>query len=86
MEYQDGACKQECEAEISEYELKYQMTFDQFAQAWEDGTIADAHSHEVERDYMEWEGLEAEMRKWLTLLRTLVRPDIGATSPTSLSA
>jgi hypothetical protein len=74
----------QCEEEIAEYELKYQMTFDQFAAAWESGLIADPHSHEVERDYMEWEGLEAEKGKWLALLRALLHPDGEQTAAPSV--
>ncbi len=51
-----------CEQEIETYELKYRMTFAEFAAAWEKGEIPDRWSHDVERDYMEWEGLEAEKR------------------------
>jgi hypothetical protein len=45
------------------YELKYGMTFSEFAVAWEKNDIPDRWSHSVERDYMEWEGLEAERKK-----------------------
>jgi hypothetical protein len=46
-----------CEQEIGIYELKYRMTFAEFAEAWEQGAIAGRWSQAVERDYMEWEGL-----------------------------
>lgn len=59
-----------CE-EIATYELKYRMTFAEFAEAWEQGVIADRWSYAVERDYMEWEGLEEERRRWLARLRAL---------------
>ena len=62
-----------CEQEIETYELKYRMTFAEFAEAWEQGAIADRWSHTVERDYMEWEGLEEERRSWLARLRALPR-------------
>ena len=62
---------QECEEEIREYELKYGMTFHEFVEAWERDEIPERWSHSVERDYMEWEGLEAERGKWLSLLRNL---------------
>ncbi len=64
-----------CEQEIGTYELKYRMTFAEFAEAWGRGTIADRWSHAVERDYMEWEGLEGERRRWLARLRALPRLD-----------
>ncbi|MBI4771605.1 MAG: hypothetical protein HY784_14640 [Chloroflexi bacterium] len=60
-----------CEREIGEYEVKYRSTFAEFAGAWADGTVPDRRSHAVERDYMEWEGLEAEKRRWLDMLRRL---------------
>jgi hypothetical protein len=60
--------------EIETYKLKYRMTFAEFAEAWEQGAIADRWSHAVERDYMEWEGLEEERRHWLARLRSLPRP------------
>ena len=64
-----------CEQEIETYELKYRMTFAEFAEAWERGDVADRWSHAVERDYMEWEGLEEERRRWLARLRALPRPN-----------
>jgi hypothetical protein len=61
----------ECEREIGDFELRYQMTFAEFAEAWERGDVASKWSHRVERDYMTWEGLEAEKRKWLSLLKVI---------------
>jgi hypothetical protein len=43
----------------------------EFVEAWEQGAIADRRSHAVERDHMEWEGLEEERRQWLARLRAL---------------
>ncbi|MEK7312564.1 MAG: hypothetical protein AAB382_11365 [Chloroflexota bacterium] len=63
----------ECEREIGEYEVKYRSTFAEFAEAWLKDAILDKHSHSIERDYMEWEGLEAEKRRWLELLKRLPR-------------
>ena len=62
---------QACEREIRQYELKYGVTFAEFAELWEEGRIPERWSHPVERDYMEWEGLEAERRNWLSLLNDL---------------
>jgi hypothetical protein len=59
----------ECEREIGDFELKYRMTFAEFAKAWESDEIPNKWSHQVERDYMIWGGLEAEKRKWLSLLK-----------------
>jgi hypothetical protein len=61
----------ECEREIDDFELKYRMTFAEFAGAWESDEIPDKWSHQVERDYMIWEGLEAEKRKWKGIVEAL---------------
>jgi len=61
----------ECDREIGDFELKYRMTFAEFAEAWESDEIPNKWSHQVERDYMIWEGLEAEKRKWLSLLKRI---------------
>ena len=61
----------DCEQEIGQYEVKYRSAFPEFAEAWARGVISGKHTHTVERDYMEWEGLEAEKRRWLELLRGL---------------
>lgn len=57
----------DCEREIGDYEVKYRSTFAEFAEAWATDVIPDKHSHGIERDYMEWEGLEAEKRRWFDL-------------------
>lgn len=62
-----------CEQEISHYEVKYRATFVEFAQAWEQDEIPNKRSHEIERDYMEWEGLVAEKQSLLERLRRLPR-------------
>lgn len=65
----------ECADFILGYETKYAMTFEQFKDAWERDEIHNKHSHEVERDFMEWEGFELERDKWLKLLRDLKTPN-----------
>ncbi|MEA3338971.1 MAG: hypothetical protein U9R15_03300 [Chloroflexota bacterium] len=60
-----------CEMESKQYEMKYGTTFVEFAARWENDEISERWSHTVERDYMEWEGLEAEKRNWLSLLSDL---------------
>ncbi len=59
----------ECEEKIFEFESKYFMDIDSFKKAWEKDDIKDKYSHEVERDYMEWEGFEYERKKWLKILQ-----------------
>jgi hypothetical protein len=61
----------ECKREIGDFELKYRMTFAEFAEAWENNDIPNKWSHQVERDYMIWEGLEAEKRKWEGVVEAL---------------
>lgn len=61
----------ECEEEIYKLEVKHRMSFDDFKVAWEKGSVPNRHSHSVERDYMVWEGLEAEKKKWLSLMKKL---------------
>lgn len=70
--YLSGQLK-ECEREIGGYEVKYRSTFGEFAAAWAEGRVPGKHSHLVERDYMEWEGLEAEKKRLLDLLKGLPR-------------
>lgn len=43
------------EEQIKQFEERYQMDFDFFDKAWNEGKIADKHSYEVEHDYWEWE-------------------------------
>lgn len=62
---------QACEQEIRDYEVRYGITFVEFAERWENGAILDPWAHSTERDYMEWEGLAAERKNWLTQLRNL---------------
>lgn len=63
----------ECEHEIYKFEVKYRMSFDEFKKSWEKGKIPNRYSHLVERDYMIWEGLEAEKKKWLSLMKRVGR-------------
>jgi len=58
----------ECEEQIFVFESKYGMDFENFKKAWEKGVIKGKHSHEVERNFMEWEGFESERKKWLNAL------------------
>jgi hypothetical protein len=49
-----------CNDALSHFEAKYGLTFADFARAWQEGKIPDKHSHEVERDFMEWEARQIE--------------------------
>ncbi len=61
----------ECEERIFGFEAKYGMDFHEFKTAWEENSIQDKHSHQVERTFIEWEGFESERRKWLNTLRDI---------------
>lgn len=59
----------ECEEAIVKFEAKYGLTFKDFKTAWEKNKIPGKHSHEIERDFMEWEGYGAEKAHWLSTAR-----------------
>ncbi|MDI6791610.1 MAG: hypothetical protein QME81_01910 [bacterium] len=61
----------ECEEDIYQFEVKYRMSFSEFKEAWEKNNITNKYSHQIERDYMVWEGLEVEKKKWLSLMQRL---------------
>lgn len=61
----------ECEDYLLKLESKYGMDFKSFAELWEQGGVPDKHSHEVERDFMEWEGFTMERLSLLKALRDL---------------
>ena len=61
----------ECDGQLVKYESKYGMTFGDFKTAWGKGKIPKRHSHEVERDYLEWEGFQEEKEHWLSTIRKI---------------
>lgn len=60
-----------CSERIIEFEKKYGMNFREFEEAWQRDETQDKHSHEAERDYMEWESLDDEHRLLLSQIRKL---------------
>ncbi|KXA89112.1 hypothetical protein AKJ61_03510 [candidate division MSBL1 archaeon SCGC-AAA259B11] len=58
-------------AEIEEYEEKYETKFEEFREAWDNDKIQDRYSYEIESDYWKWEELITrrekieEALKWL---------------------
>ena len=62
----------ECEEAIFRYEAKYGMEFAQFTSAFDAGEV-DRYSHEIERDFMEWEGFCDERSRMLTSIREMRR-------------
>jgi hypothetical protein len=59
------------EAELKAYEDKYGMPFEDFKRKFENEEISEAHSYEVETDYLEWEGLVSRHKKYTSTLATL---------------
>lgn len=59
------------ESGINKMEERYHVAFHEFKRKWEKGQIEQKYSHDVEKDYWEWEGLVSrknkieEMSKWL---------------------
>ena len=45
----------EARQERDGFEQRYGMDLATFQRAWQEGGIPNAHSHQVERDYWEWE-------------------------------
>jgi hypothetical protein len=50
-------------AQIHALEQKYGVAFEQFHTRFQAGQIANQHSHAVEQDYLEWEGLICRQRR-----------------------
>ena len=64
---------QACSQRIVEFEAKYGMRFEAFVRAWQAEEIPNRYSHDVERDYMEWESLVDEYELLLSNLKKLRR-------------
>ena len=65
LEYQLRACNET----LSRFEAKYGLTFPDFARAWQEDKILNEHSHEVKRDFMEWEARHLEKEDLLAAVR-----------------
>ncbi len=50
----------QCHEAVKGFETRYGMTFAEFRQAWQAGNIPQRRSHEIERDFMEWEARHME--------------------------
>lgn len=64
MEFVQNKLK-ECKEEIFKFEIKYGMEFKDFENKWNNNEIKNRHSHEIEKDYIEWEAIEMEKTQWL---------------------
>jgi hypothetical protein len=54
------------------FEQRYGMEFAAFRQAWQEGRIPNAHSHQVEQDYWEWEAATTDEQQLQRMLETLL--------------
>jgi hypothetical protein len=63
---------QEARQESLRFAQRYGMDFGSFQQAWQEGRIPDAHSHQVERDYWEWEATVTDEQQLERMLETLL--------------
>ncbi len=59
------------EAEIKQFEQKYNMQFPQFKGQFEKKQVPDSYGYEVESDYLEWEGLLSRLSKYRASLNSL---------------
>lgn len=64
-----------CNEALSRFEAKYGLTFADFARFWQEDKIPNKHSHEVERDFMEWEARHLEKGDLLIAVREFGRPE-----------
>ena len=71
LEHQIRACNEA----LSHFEAKYGLTFTDFAQAWQEDKVPNKHSHEVERDFMEWEARHMGKTDLLTAVRKFSQPE-----------
>jgi hypothetical protein len=54
------------------FERRHGMEFQAFKQAWQEGSIENKHSYEVERDYWEWEAAVTDEERLREMLETLL--------------
>jgi hypothetical protein len=54
------------------FERRYEMEFQSFKQAWQEGKIENEHSYEVERDYWEWEATITDEKRLDQMLESLL--------------
>lgn len=47
---------------VAEFEAKYGMPFERFAQKWQAGEIPGAHTYAVEQDYWNWEAAVSDIQ------------------------
>ncbi len=59
----------EAEEQRKRFEKRYQMDFEVFKRAWNDGQIPNKQSYEVERDYWEWEAAVTDEKRLREVLK-----------------
>ncbi|HEC67298.1 MAG TPA: hypothetical protein ENI35_00550 [Candidatus Desulfofervidus auxilii] len=59
------------EREIKQLEKKYEMKFEEFEKKFQKEEISNQYSYEIEKDYLEWEGLVGRLKKYQKLLESL---------------
>jgi len=52
-------------------EKKYEMKFEEFEKKFQKEEISNQYSYEIEKDYLEWEGLVGRLKKYQKLLESL---------------
>jgi hypothetical protein len=62
----------EARQEREGFERRYEMEFAAFQQAWQEGRIPNAHSHQVEQDYWQWEAAITDEQALQRMLETLL--------------
>jgi hypothetical protein len=62
----------EAQQERGGFEQRYGMDFAAFRQAWQEGHIPNAHSHQVEQDYWQWEAAVTDEQQLQRMLETLL--------------
>lgn len=62
----------EAQQERDGFERRYGMDFATFQRAWRAGQIPNAHSHQVEQDYWEWEAAITDEEQLQRMLDTLL--------------
>jgi hypothetical protein len=61
----------EAEERLAVFQNRYALDFEKFKQAWNDKTIPNRHSYEVEKDFWEWEAAETDKKKIWQMLEQL---------------
>jgi hypothetical protein len=62
----------EARQEREGFEQRYGTDFAAFQTAWQEGRVPDAHSHQVEQDYWEWEATVTDEQQLQRMLETLL--------------